>query len=684
MSSMSVDPVDSMTQAFKKAIHGQDWGRARAILLEAKAGNVSMRLDLVGYSYSLTLVAGICKDIDFWAEFVTYPAFEMLKNGKSLFGIASLEVAAGCNNIVAAKALLRARVDVSAYTLFHFSKECKDPELWAMLVENPQFHELKNKAYGFERTPLENAAGQDNTVAAQALLRAGVDLSICALCDFSRGCKDRELWAMVVEHPQFHALKNEGSPVTTPLEAAAIDNNAVAAKALLDAGVDLSIRALCNFSMGCRDRELWAMVSEHPQFHTLKNVMSVVEGTPIKHAANYSNSTAWTYLKLAGAEGSAYRPLVDLAIVVRYFRDLETKLSSIDPSSVDQRQARIHFAERLARVLAEEVFEAAGLTLFGVPNLTLRLWLSLIDNGDLPANIASPDHRPQIAWLVEQARAAGATEAILSQQYHATIEEQAWAFIALYRMNPSEFVEKLSSPEAKAFRENFSRDVLKKINILAPTEYAAIETTGIFERGESGLQAALKLLQKTSKDPSRIGAYIVAVTTLGNAWEGLKEHTEVLEALLKMLAWANWLSRPGFSMQLMDNAELFQEDIWRALGLLTIGKPVSEELKRTRGFVISDAHKQLTAVKILELLNASEPTSTPFAAAPMGGAGGEVAPLSDDANRIARVLLQALGKEVPAERITTLEQFRGLVSGDAASKEAKDVFSGSLYATDRA
>jgi len=57
----------------------------------------------------------------------------------------------------------------------------------------------------------------------------------------------------------------------------------------------------------------------------------------------------------------------------------------------------------------------------------------------------------------------------------------------------------------------------------------------------------------------------------------------------------------------------------------------------------------------------------------MGGAGGEVVPLSDDANRIARVLLQALGKEVPAERITTLEQFRGLVSGDAASKEAEDV-----------
>ncbi len=134
------------------------------------------------------------------------------------------------------------------------------------------------------------------------------------------------------------------------------------------------------------------------------------------------------------------------------------------------------------------------------------------------------------------------------------------------------------------------------------------------------------------------------------------------------MAWANALVCSDSPTTLIDEALLFQRDIWRTLGLLTE----------------AGVHKPSIALKVVELLNASEPTSTPFAAAPMGGAGGEVVPLSDDANRIARVLLQALGKEVPVEKITTLEQFRGLVSGDAASKEAKDVFSGSLYATDRA
>ncbi len=72
-------------------------------------------------------------------------------------------------------------------------------------------------------------------------------------------------------------------------------------------------------------------------------------------------------------------------------------------------------------------------------------------------------------------------------------------------MNPSEFVEKLLSPEAEAFRENFSRDVLKKISILAPTEYS--EIAGIFEQEDSDLQKDLKLLQQEVKDPSQIGTY---------------------------------------------------------------------------------------------------------------------------------------------------------------------------------
>jgi len=646
---------------------------------------------------TLNLAAEYCREPELWELISRNLRFDQFKNPASSRGGATpLERAIEARNEVGMRCLIQQGVSLTAKALSAGFEEDQEAKILELIINHSEFDSLikipLDRPLG--NKILEKMLKQKNYVIAKQLLEKGIALSSDILGLIAETCDDISFWTDLQSHQDFDRVMDvSNAKGKFPLERAIQGNNSLVAISLLERGVNLRSVALYNAATKCRDLVLWEKIAgaKHPEFVSFVRV-----------ALHARNEVAIIFLLLKGArfpEKKLFDKFPDWEpYIVQVFLDFE--LGLVTPFV----QSPKDFAELIARAFPSDKkdFLSVHGRLANQGTIVRHLWLSLIDNGDLAALASSP-HRPQVPWLASQVRAAGAfnskaTEAILSQAHHATIEEQAWAFIALFRMDSDGFVKKLLSPEAGAFREKFSRETLKKIRILvSKEEFRRMYMPDIF--GISTPEKSLLVLQSKfeDKDFTQAESYSDAVLLLGNQWKDLKGildsdlQTEMLKTLVDVLAWVQSLLRrssscfpflllnkesmvlevlcegifetAGETEQLKEDVKQLKEDVWTALGLLTIGEAAANDVLELG---ISDECKTIVASKVFELLTRSAPTSVSFS----------VAPLSDDANRIARVLLQALGKAVPVEKITTLEQFKALlleaVDEAKAAGEAKD------------
>ncbi len=531
-----------------------------------------------------------------------------------------LELAASAGNVCAIDYLLATRIvgvsDLTEKVLSLLAKTCRNAEIWERIRRNQSLKNLNVRA------ALEIAARTHNFYAIECLLTGNV------LMVFSESCLDSVWWEAIRYHPNFEDLKNAvSSSGNTPMRGAAKMGNVCALRYLLEAGANLTGESLYFLTSTCRDPLIWEQILKNPCFESLKN--EVFFGKPLMEVAKMtSNVRAATFLLLGGVDfdkTKCFRRVLQRQILIDYVQICYLNLTH--QILEKQRKDRISMAKGIAMFFLERASEEAPADLLSFPNL----WLSLIDNGTLSANEESA-HRPHISWLANKVREAGMTcgchpvciEKSLSQVYQTTVLEQAWAFVALFRMNPSGFVACLMDPidlGAKEFREYFSKDVFKKIKDLVPVEeYVQMRSAGIL--GNFKFKQSLALLQSESKSLSQIEYYSPAAIRIGNEWENLDPNMRpiIFGSLIETLVWTWEASDFPCSEASIEKLDQLKGDIWISLGLLMIGAKVLDDMI---GSQISDIHQEEVKRQVFGIFQEPMvPVAAPFFRKAMGGAGG--------------------------------------------------------------
>ena len=619
---------------------------------------LKQRVDLT--ETALFELAKRCRNPVIWEAIVACPDFEVLINQKEFFKTL-LQVSTF--NSVAHQFLISQKTSLSLKDLMHLSHFLQNPMLWEQVISAPNFDDLKDQSID-DFSLLEHAINHQNRAAVNALLSKKVRLTTKTLeclaknrtSHFYHGDLSKELWEKIISYPGF-----EEALTPEILSLAFLNNNCVALEVLMStelfnsgfifplASLESAVRRcktpgfwkkvpLCsNFpelrhsivsnmsssllywamsayndaataflleqritlkkdnlvqlARKIRDPLVWEHIILCPGFEELKNQRSKITSSlviddledqdkmPLESAISNLNEVAFTYLLQNGAEFTVeffseyticekFPQASRINLFIAYVRNLESNKSSLAPEA--QRMFRLNRAKISAMLLPQEGVKEV--LCVSIPSMVQDLWLSFMNK-----NEGTPS----------------------------TTLEQAWAFIALFRINPDELIARLSNSEGKAFMEQLSRDIFKKIKALASdNERQQMVLADIL--GNADFKPSLALLQLEDKNLSQIESYANAAIVLGNSWEDLSisHRLAIAERLNHLLDWARSM-----------NATDLEDDIWIALGLLMLEpSDKSHFLSKIIGSKISEEDRDTIKRQTATLFLAAPPASSPDSA----------------------------------------------------------------------